>query len=292
MADSRRSVTDEEIIKLLRSGRQPVWTSSTVAEQLDITRQTAHARLKQLEDESGEVFSLSVGQATAYYVPGVETLPGGSIEEQHRQSIKQEYTDKFVGLHTEPWTAIHPNDGPAEGGDKVQLWIEGEPGYWSIFRRFTWENKRDKIYDEELGDHETQALITGELYEKPTVPVRHISWPDDYDLELNLGTKWHTIESDGSNRSVLVASGVKNYLLQACDNAVFLQDVSVDWISPKGEGKEIPTVEITREMLEDVEEWRQEHTENSEENNPENLQPQSRPQPQEHKEDSEEPDPI
>lgn len=269
MTDSRRSITDEEIVQLLKSGKQPVWTSSIVAEEFDITRQTAHARLKQLEDESAEIFSINVGQATAYYVPGIETLPGDTIEERHRYSLKQEYTDKFVGLHTEPWTAIHPNDGPAEGGDKVQLWIEGEPGYWSIFRRFTWEDKREKIYDEELGDHETQALITGELYEKPTVPIRHSDWPNDYELELNLGTKWHTVQSDGRNRSVLVASGVKNYLLQACDNAVFLQNVSVDWISPKDEGQEIPTAEFSLESLEDAEELRQEHMEDTEESDPE-----------------------
>jgi hypothetical protein len=265
MTDSRRSVTDEEIENLLKTGLRPVWTSSSVAENLDITRQTAHARLKQLESESPEIVSIDVGQATAYYVPGVDTLSGDTTEENHQHSIRQEYTDKFVGLHSEPWTAIHPNDGPAEGGDKIQLWIEGVPGNWRIFRRFKWDNRREKIYEEELDNMETQALITGKLYEKPTVPIKHIDWPDDYELELNLGTKWHTIESDEGGRRVLLAHGMKNYLLQACDNAVFLQDVSVDWISPKGDGQEVPTTEITREMLEDVEEWRQEQVEETEE---------------------------
>jgi len=262
MGDSRQSVTDDEIISLLKSGLRPVWTNSTLADELDITRQTANRRLNQLEQESEEVESTQIGRATAYYVPGVENLPpGDTIEERHKQSIVQEYTDKFVGLHTEPWTAIHPNDGPAEGGDRIQLWIEGVPRHWRIFRRFTWENQREKIFEEELANDETQALITGELYEKPTVPIRHINWPDDYDLELNLATKWHTIKSEEGNSRVLVAHGVKAHLLQACDNAVFLQNVSVDWISPQGSGQELETIEITNEMLEDVEEWRQENLE-------------------------------
>jgi hypothetical protein len=34
---------------------------------------------------------------------------------------------------------------------------------------------------------------------------------------------------------VLVATGFKNYLLKPCNDAVFLKNVRVDWISPKGE---------------------------------------------------------
>jgi hypothetical protein len=41
---------------------------------------------------------------------------------------------------------------------------------------------------------------------------------------------------------------------------VFLKNVSVDWMSPKGHGQELDTVEITEEMLEEVEERRQEMT--------------------------------
>jgi len=81
----------------------------------------------------------------------------------------------------------------------------------------------------------TQALISGELYEKPTVPIEHTDYPDDYDLELNIGVK--DIEKDGT--TAFVVAGMKNYLVRPCNDAVFLKDVSVDWISPKGDGQEI-----------------------------------------------------
>jgi hypothetical protein len=43
------------------------------------------------------------------------------------------------------------------------------------------------------------------------------------------------LAEDRRSREVLVATGFKNYLLKPCNDAVFLKDVTVDWISPKGE---------------------------------------------------------
>lgn len=154
-------------------------------------------------------------------------------EDRLRGSILEWATDRFVGLHTAPWTAIHPNDGAATGGDRVQLTIRGEPGQWSIFRTRKYENRRDELDDGELLARDTQALVTGELCERPTVPIKHLEWPDDYDLELNLGTRFKTVTNDeGHERDILVASGVKNYELQACDDAVFFTPDTIDWLSP------------------------------------------------------------
>jgi len=260
MADSRRSVTDEEIVGLIKSGRRPVWTSSSVAEEFDITRQTAHARLKQLEDESTEVMSMNVGQATAYYVTGIEVLPGDNIKEQHRHSIIQSYSDRFVGLESEPWTAIHPNDGPAEGGDKIQLFVEGVPGEWNHKNQYLWENRREELQDAEISNRRTQALVSGKLYEKPTTLIEHIDYSPygpDWDLEKHIGI--NKIETEMG--TALLATGVKRHWIQPWNDAVFLTDVEVDWISPQGEGQELPVWgfdasgdEVENELIEEAKE--------------------------------------
>lgn len=261
MGDPRQSVTDEEIMSLLKSGLRPVWTNSSLAEELNITRQTANRRLKQLEKDSEEVISIQVGRTSAYYVPGVENLqPGDTIEERHKNNLIHEFTDRFVGLATKPWTAVNPNDGPATGGDKIQIQVDGTPARWNTVLTRTWEDRRDELLPEELAEDETQALVSGELYERATTPIEHENYPPDYDIELNIGIK----ELFTENGTALAAVGPKNYLIRPCNDAVFLKDVSVDFISPKGEGKEIPHTEITRELLEEVEEWRQEQIEDEE----------------------------
>lgn len=253
-----QKITDEQFVAVLKSGTRPVWTASNLADHFDITRQTAYERLEELEESIKDIVSIKVGNSTAYYIPGVSSgrpVPVDDLAEQHKQSLIQEFTDKFVGLPTAPWTAVHPNDGPAEAGDKVQLRVEGVPGRWGHSMTHTWENRREELIYEETAEDETQALVSGELYAKPTVPIEHENYPDDYDLELNIGAEYKEVD----DRQILIAAGVKNYLIKPCDDAVFLKNVSVDWMSPKGHGQEIETVEITTEMLEDVEAWREEH---------------------------------
>jgi hypothetical protein len=244
MGDSRQSVTDEEIIRLLKTGLRPVWTNSTLAEELDITRQTANRRLNQLEHESEKVESVKVGRATAYYVPGVEPLPAGdTIEERHRQSIIQAYTDRFVGLESAPWTAVHPNDGPAEAGDKVQLLVTGTPGNWGHMRAFTWDNRREKLPEGETDNDRTQALVSGQLYGRPTTPIEHIDYSahgNDWDLEMHIGIN----EVETEKGIALLATGVKRHWIVPENDAVFLTDVEVDYISPQGEGQDLPVMEF------------------------------------------------
>lgn len=243
MGDSRRKVTDEDILKLLKSGERPVWTTSKVAEKLDITRQTANDRLQQLEEESKDVVSISVGRATAYYVPGIATLPGETVEDRHQNSIIQTYTDRFVGLEHAPWTAVHPNDGPAEAGDKVQLLVTGTPGDWGHQRAFTWENRREKLEEAETDNERTQALVSGELYGRPTTPIEHIDYSphgNDWDLEMHIGI--NEVETDSA--ITYLATGVRRHWIVPENDAVFLTDVEVDWISPQGEGQDIPAFEF------------------------------------------------
>jgi hypothetical protein len=68
--------------------------------------------------------------------------------------------------------------------------------------------------------------------------------------ETNVGAEWEEIEVDGRKRQVLVAAGLKNWLIAPCNNAVFLKDVEVDWISVEGEGQTIPHGKVEREDLE------------------------------------------
>jgi hypothetical protein len=274
MGDSRRTVSDEEIVNLLKSGLRPAWTNTTIAEELDITRQTANYRLKELEEEHEDVASISVGQATAYYVPGVSALPpGDTTEERHRQSIIQWATDKYVGRPDDPSKATYSEEGEATAGDEIQIVVEGTPSKWRQARLYgvlPQDKGREKLHDGEIIKEETQAIVSGELYAKPTVPIRHIEYPDDYDLELNLGTKY---VGDPPNQP-LVAAGTKRHLLYAENEAVFLTDVSVEWISPKGEGEKTDSMtldpngdsvesemadEELEDLLEDVEEWQQEN---------------------------------
>jgi hypothetical protein len=214
---------------------RPVWTASSIADELNVSRPPVQDRLKNVEQDP-RVKTIQVGNTKAYYLSDEDPRP---IEEQHRDSIIEEFTDKFVGLPTAPWTAVHPNDGPAEAGDKVQIRVEGVPGRWRQQMTHTWDSRREELIYEETSDDETQALISGKMYARPT-PIEHTDYPDDYDLELNIGAE--IVENDGS--SALIAAGVKNYLIRPCNDAVFLKDVSVDWMSPKGHGQELETYSL------------------------------------------------
>jgi len=246
-----KKATPEQILKVMDDYDRPVWSAPDLADFLDISRPTASNRLEEL-DEKGKVATMKIGNTTVYYLP--DDADPRPIEEQHKESIISEFTDKFVGLPTAPWTAVHPNDGPAEAGDKVQIRVEGVPGRWGQLMTHTWENRRQELIYEETSADETQALITGELYAKPTVPIEHENYPDDYDLELNIGGEYQEVKSDGQTRQILIVAGVKDYLVKPCNDAVFLKDVSVDWMSPKGHGQELETFEITPEMLQGEEE--------------------------------------
>jgi len=250
-----KSVTADRVFRQIHESQRPVSTAPQLAEDLDVARPTIKKRLEEIDDPRLE--TIDIGGAEAYYVTDLQNLP---VEEHHKRSIVEKFTDKFVGLPTAPWTAVHPNDGPAEAGDKIQIRVGGIPGRWREMGTHSWERRREKLIYEETTLNETQALISGELYAKPTVPIEHVHYLDDYDLELNIGARYEEVESDGRKRQILIATGVKNYLIYPCDDAVFLQNVSVDWMSPKGHGQELEThtfstAEMEELLDEDEDDW-------------------------------------
>lgn len=228
-----KSVTAEQVLDVFETRPRPVWSASDVADATGVSRPTATDRLKELAEQN-LVKTIEIGNTTAYYVPDGDDL---DLAEFHAQRLAQEFENRFVGLSSAPWTAIHPNDGPAEAGDKVQIRVEGLPGDWRQGEVYHWDERIDEWHVDETSSDESQALISGELYARPTVPIEHVPYPDDYDLEANIGAKIQ----DAGGRSVLIASGVKNYLIRPCNDAVFIKNVSVDWLSPQGEGPELET---------------------------------------------------
>lgn len=232
-------LTEEQVLAIMRNANRPVWTASNLAEQAEVARSTATKRLKNLA-EAEEVETVQVGNATAYYLVGIETQPVGDGEEPIKRDLRRSFEDRFVGLHSAPWTAVPPNDGPAEAGDKIQIQVFGRPGNWRSFDTRLYENRRQEFHYTETNEEEVQALISGELYEKPTVPIEHTDYPDDYDLELNIGAEF----KGDPPKQALIAAGVKNYLIRPCDDAIFLKNVEVEWLCPIGEGQEVETVKI------------------------------------------------
>jgi len=231
-------LTQSQVIEIMENGTRPVWSASQIADTAGHTRATATKRLNELTDAE-KVETVKVGNTTAYFLVGIETQPVGDVDDEEpvKRDLRRSFEGRFVGLPSAPWTAVHPNDGPAEGGDKVQVQVEGRPGDWRSFTTRLYENRRRELQHSETVEEEVQALISGELVEKPTVPIEHTDYPDDYDLELNIGVK--DVETDKG--TAFVAAGVKNYLIRPCNDAVFLSNVEVDWLCPAGRGQEIPT---------------------------------------------------
>jgi len=240
MGDGKRGrnvkITDEELLSYLQSDEKPVYTSKAVAETFDVTKPTALSRLRDLEKEKKEVQSMKIGRTTASFVnDDFSESESYSRAEEHRNAILQEWEDRFVGLPSRPWTAIHPNDGEATAGDKVRVAFSGKPGNWyGITVNHDDDSKIE--YPGEIINDETQAVITGELYGKPAVPAGELSLSDDYDLVENTGAE---IKQAGDSHSeFLLATGPKSHLLMPHNDAVFLKDVSIVWFSPLGEGEE------------------------------------------------------
>jgi DNA-binding transcriptional ArsR family regulator len=231
-------LTASQVLEIIENGNRPVWSASQIADTAGVTRSTATKRLKKLSDAE-KVETVQVGNATAYYLVGIETQPqdDGDAIKWH---LRRAFEDRFVGSPLAPWTAVHPNDGPAEGGDKVQIQVVGRPGNWGSFMTRLYENRRQELQYSETDEEEVQALISGELYEKPTVPIEHVDYPDDYDLEGNIGAEF----KGEPPKQALIAAGVKNYLIRPVNDAVFLKNVEVDWICPIGRGQEIETFEL------------------------------------------------
>jgi DNA-binding transcriptional regulator YhcF (GntR family) len=212
-----------------------VWTPKDVAALVDVSTTTARKRLDELL-ERGAVEKKDVSGSAVYYPID------DNIEDQHRASLVDEFEGEFVGDVTAP-TVVSTLEESLEPGDKIQFEVSGHPGNWSRTITRAWSNRRDSLDEAETDKKRTQALVSGTLYTEPTVPIEHTDYPDDYDLELNIGGQYKEVE--GRSGPLFVAAGVKNYLINPCNDALFVRDVSVDWILPEGEGQDVPHTDLT-----------------------------------------------
>lgn len=209
---------------------EPAASASEIAEEVGLSKVAVRKHLTELK-ERPNVQSREIGQVPVYWTeteidltfeqdePNVEIgfvvgedEVGDKVQSQI-DNVAEWAEDKFVGLQTAPETAIHPNDGPTEPGDEIQLHVTGIPGHWNDFgSRSRAENGRDQLAYEECSSSEADVLLTGTVYSKPTVPIEHTPYPDDYDLEER--------------------AQLSPWLFEPVNDAAFLKDVSVDWISP------------------------------------------------------------
>lgn len=253
------AVTTEEVLERMETADRALWTATVLGEEFDVSANTARQKVRDLVSR-GKVRAEDLGKYTAYYLPQSLEHDTIDIETRHTHDLVDHFTDRFIGLETAPWTAMHPSSGATKPGDRIQLRVVGRPGEWSVFGRAHWSDRKEALDDGEKVHFETQALISGTLVARPTVPIKHVDYADDYELEQKTGVRW-VRRTDGTPAS-LVADGPENHLLDPCDDAAFLTDVSVTDISPEGEGFDAEIVEATdtaEEKLEAVQEWREEN---------------------------------
>lgn len=217
-------IRESEIYEIMKNQNRPVWTAKDIGDAGGVSRVTASKRLKEMADD-GNLETIEIGNATVYYLAGLEMKPTGD-NDLIKQSLRQEFEDKFIGLVTEPWETAA--DKPVEPGDRVQIQVDGEPGRWSTVFTRHYDNRRKELHYDETIESGTQALISGEVYEKPTTPIENTDYPDDYDLEGKIGAE---IVGDPPHQGIL-ATGFKNYLIRPANDAKFIRDIEIEWVSP------------------------------------------------------------
>lgn len=229
-------IRESEIYDIMKTRNRPVWTARNIADVGGVSRPTASKRLKEMAAD-GDLETVEVGNATAYYLAGIEMKPTGD-NDLIKQSLRQEFEDKFIGPATAPWET--GADKPVEPGDRVEIQVDGEPGRWTTVFTRHYDNRRKELHYDETSDVETQALISGEVYEKPTTPIEHTDYPDDYDLEEKIGAE---IVGDPPHQGIL-AKGFKNYLIRPANDAKFIRDIEIEWVSPGDDDAERDPVEL------------------------------------------------
>jgi hypothetical protein len=217
-------IRESEIYEIMKNQNRPVWTAKDIGDAGGVSRVTASKRLKEMADDDN-LETIEIGNATVYYLAGLEMKPTGD-NDLIKQSLRQEFEDKFIGLVTEPWET--GADKPVEPGDRVQIQVDGEPGRWTTVFTRHYDNRRKELHYDETIESDTQALISGEVYEKPTTPIEHTDYPDDYDLEEKIGAE---IVGDPPHQGIL-ATGFKNYLIRPANDAKFIRDIEIEWVSP------------------------------------------------------------
>lgn len=244
-------ILDDEVFEIMKSSNRPVWSARDIADNSTVTRPTAAKRLKKMAD-AGDLETVEIGNATVYYLAGRKMKPVSGGEYAHiKTSLRREYEDKFIGLASAPWET--GADKPVEPGERVQLRVDGNPGSWRTLFTTHYDNRRKELHYEETTQHETEALISGEVYERPTVPIEHTDYPDDYDLEKQIGgPDGPKIVGDPPVQGLLLG-GMKNYLCRPANDAKFIRDIEIEWVNP-GDGEDPPVVDLSRGFEETDEE--------------------------------------
>lgn len=235
-----RELTEARVFEVMRNGKRPVWTATSLADRAGVSRPTATDRLKELA-ESGELETMAVGNATAYYLVGIETQPFGGENPIERDLIRS-LEGRFVGLSYAPEHAAPAGWHPASAGDPVVAKVVGVPGDWSVeWVRYAgecegcWrpycEPPREELTEDEQWPFTVQALVRGTLEGKPSAPIRHMDLSEDADIEAQVDVETYT---DGSE-SYLISRG-RYWLLKPSNESVFLKDVSVLSLSGFGQG--------------------------------------------------------
>jgi len=224
-----------DIFEIMEYESRPVWTASAMGEAGGVSRVTAKKRLEEMAD-AGDLERITIANATGYYLAGVVMRPMGE-NDIIKQSLRRHFTDKFVGVPTKPWET--GTEKPAEPGERVQIRADGSPGHWTIISMRHYDNRRKELMYDEIHPGETSALISGEVYNKPTTAIEHSGYPPDYDLEGAIGA-----EIVGDEYPNILAKGRKNYLIFPVNDGKFIRDIEVEWVSPADEDADpLPTAD-------------------------------------------------
>jgi hypothetical protein len=217
-------LTVDETVRIMRDANRPFWSEKQFAERADVSKPTARKRLSDAIS-SGKIAETNANGGSVYYVPGKKMQRVGEDNNPIKTDLRGYWNDRFVGDPRNPTVVSTMMRTELTAGDQVKFLVMGRPGDWDYYETTTSDEPVGRI-DPPGGEWYT-AIITGELYAKPTVPIEHKEYHDDYDLELNIGGKY----LDNGN---LVAAGGSNHLIKPCDNALFLQDVTVEELNGPG----------------------------------------------------------
>lgn len=222
---------------------RPVWSARQLADRADVSRKTAEKRLQEAIGR-GDLATLQIGNGTGYYLPGKEMQRFDEGGNPVAEAVRAYWTDRFVGtaggLHDPSIVStFHRNTLTAD--DRGRFVVQGRPANWELLHASK-ESESLPSYDPPAPEGYV-AVITGELYAKSAVPIEHIDYDDDYDLELNIPMQATKIDGD----PVLIAAGQKRHWVRPCNDAVFLQDVTVEQLDGPGP-KDMEVVDVDERM--------------------------------------------
>lgn len=232
-----QKLTVDESVSIIRDAERPVWTVQQFADRADVSHPTARERLSEAVDR-GDITTMDVAGCTVYYLPGKEMERFDDGEHSVAGGLRTYWEGRFVGDRREPSILPTMHGAELSAGDRGKFQAIGWPGDWEIIEAVA--------YDESLGSKIAPpapegytGIITGELEARPTVPIEHTAYPDDYDLELNIGAR----DSEIEGHPAVIATGVKSHLIRPCNDALFLRNVVVENLDGPAP-KDVTTVDV------------------------------------------------